>query len=108
MTNLSNIAARNPDYVGPRGHRSGSVGATAKGLDEFTDIPADSDWVIINPEGDIRLRDDGTDPTGSVGLLIQAYTMFMYNGDLDAVSIVSAAGDPVAVQLSYYSGMVHE
>ena len=47
---------------------------------------------------DVRIRDDGTDPTTSVGFPIAAGDTYTYEGDLAAVKIIaSTAGAAIAV-----------
>lgn len=50
---------------------------------------------------DIRWRDDGTDPTTTVGNLIKANTTLEFQGDLDKFRMIGAVGGAIA-NVSYY------
>lgn len=58
---------------------------------------------VITPEGqNVRWRDDGTDPTASVGMPIYVGTSFLYDGDLTRIKFINmVAGGKVNV--SYYA-----
>lgn len=55
-------------------------------------IPTGATKVLMIPTADIRLRDDGTNPTSSVGYLVPANIEWNYDGDqLAALKIINAA-----------------
>ena len=60
-------------------------------------------FVVINPEiQNVRWRDDGTNPTASVGMPIFVGTSFFYDGDLNKIKFINVvAGGKVNV--SYYA-----
>ena len=60
-------------------------------------------FAVITPEGqNTRWRDDGTDPTTSVGMPIYVGTTFLYDGDLTRIRLINmVAGGKVNV--SYYA-----
>ena len=49
----------------------------------------------------IRIRDDGTDPTTTVGLLIPAGACYEYKGDVRALRIIEAAASTTLNVLGY-------
>jgi hypothetical protein len=60
-------------------------------------------FAIFTPEGQtVRWRDDGTDPTTTVGMPIYVGTSFFYDGDLTKIRFINAvAGGKLNV--SYYA-----
>jgi hypothetical protein len=62
-------------------------------------------FAVIAPEiGDVRWRDDGVDPTTSVGMLLSAGTILIYTGKLQAIKFINAvAASGAKVNVSYYA-----
>ena len=53
--------------------------------------------------GDIRWRDDGTAPTGTVGMIIPSGGELNYCGDFSAIRFIGSTGSsPTALNVSYY------
>jgi hypothetical protein len=52
-------------------------------------------------DGNVRYRDDGTDPTTSTGMCIFAGGDYRYDGDLDAIKLIAESGT-VEVNVLYY------
>lgn len=50
----------------------------------------------------VRWRDDGTNPTNSVGMRISAGEEFWYTGDLDAIKFIEEVAS-AELNVSYYS-----
>lgn len=50
----------------------------------------------------IRWRDDGTNPTGSVGMPLLTDTYFSYDGDLNRIKFIEQASGAV-LNVSYYA-----
>lgn len=50
----------------------------------------------------VRWRDDGTDPTSSVGMLLDVGESLWYNGDLQAIKFIRTAASAV-LDVAYYS-----
>lgn len=66
-------------------------------------VPAGSKFALIVPETqDVRWRDDGTDPTSSVGMIIAAKGTLEYAGDLDAIKFIESAAS-AKLNVSYYA-----
>ena len=49
----------------------------------------------------IRWRDDGTDPTTSVGMLLNAGQIILYDGDLAKIRFIAATSGGI-LNVSYY------
>jgi hypothetical protein len=60
-------------------------------------------FAVITPEGqNVRWRDDGTNPTASVGMPIYVGTTLLYDGDLTGIKFINTvAGGKINV--SYYA-----
>ena len=68
----------------------------------LTSPPAQATYAIIIPETNgIRWRDDGTDPTATVGMPVAAGSTLVYDGDLSKIKIVSQTGT-ATVNVSYF------
>jgi len=50
----------------------------------------------------VRWRDDGTDPTASVGMTLGAGMELDYSGDVTKITFIVGAGSP-KLNISYYS-----
>ena len=55
--------------------------------------------VIVAQTAEVRWRDDGGVPTGSVGMPLAAGVTLLYDGALKAIQFFSATG---AINVSYY------
>lgn len=86
-------------------------GSTPKGFENVADLssavgltpPAQASFAVINPEAqDVRWRDDGEDPTISVGMLLKADSEFTYQGDLSAIRFIEVTSG-ASLNVSYYS-----
>lgn len=65
-------------------------------------LPANALVALIQAETqDVRWRDDGTDPTASVGMVIGAGTTLPYTGDLSAIKLIQATAS-AKLNISYY------
>jgi hypothetical protein len=49
----------------------------------------------------VRWRDDGSDPTATVGMLLPVNTDIVYNGRLDKIKFIEATASAV-LNVSYY------
>jgi hypothetical protein len=62
---------------------SASVGLT---------VPTGSVLALVQAQDQaVRWRDDGTDPTGTVGMVLSAGETLVYNGDLSAIEFIETA-----------------
>lgn len=65
-------------------------------------IPAAAKLALIQAEAQtIRWRDDGTSPTGTVGMMITATSMLLYTGHLSTFQMIEATAGAIA-NISYY------
>ena len=80
----------------PRGYKQ-VVGVAAA-----IDPPVGGRLLKLMPESQgIRIRDDGTDPTTTVGFLIPAGTCYIYDGDVRQLRIIEAAASATLNVLGY-------
>lgn len=76
-----------------------SLGAPAKALT----VPARAKIAFIQAEAQaVRWRDDGTDPTASVGMRLVADEEMWFTGDLNAVKFIEEAAG-AKLNVSYYA-----
>lgn len=87
----------------PLGYVQMSV-TTVVNLSTIPSNPAPSKVAITTETNNIRYRDDGSDPTASVGMLIKTTDpIFVYDGTkIASVRIVSVTGTAV-VNVAYYA-----
>jgi hypothetical protein len=65
--------------------------------------PASAKYAVFSAEVQaIRIRDDGTAPTTSVGWLLPVNTPFTYTGNLNAVLAINAVAGGILNVLYYY------
>ena len=66
-------------------------------------IPAMADTVLLQAETqNVRFRDDGTDPTTSVGMVLAAGAVpFMYIGALSKMKLIAATSGAI-LNIAYY------
>lgn len=65
-------------------------------------VPAGSDVAIIQvTDQAVRWRDDGVDPTPTVGMRLAAGSDFLYTGDLSEIEFIEEAAGAI-VNVSYY------
>jgi hypothetical protein len=76
--------------------------AQVVGIAAAIDPPVGGRVLMLNPETQaIRIRDDGTDPTTTVGLLIPAGACYEYKGDTRKLRIIEAAASSTLNVLGY-------
>ncbi len=81
---------------------SSAVGLTVPARDPLTGMDMKANFALIVAETqDVRWRDDGTDPTASVGMLLKAGVIFQYDGDLKKIKFIETTGS-AKVNVSYY------
>lgn len=69
----------------------------------LSSIPQGATMVLITPESQaIRWRDDGTDPTASVGMPITVGAYFNYDGDLNKIKFIEQSSG-AKINVSYYA-----
>lgn len=89
-----------PFHVSPRGVQVISDLSSAVGLTP----PANAQFALIQAEGkNVRWRDDGTDPTDSVGIVIVAdEAPVWYGGDLSAIKFIEVDAS-ASLTVAYYA-----
>lgn len=66
-------------------------------------VPAGATLAVIVPESfAVRWRDDGTAPTGSVGMPLAIATVLSYDGDLRRVQFIEQSAG-AKLNVSYYA-----
>ena len=74
--------------------------STAKAL-SYSSYPAAA-MALTQAEGDaLRWRDDGTDPTSSVGMELADGDSIWYYGDLESLKVIATTGTGI-LNVSYY------
>lgn len=87
----------------PVGYGQDDSFASASALPGIPSAEKKARVAIIQAEGDsLRWRDDGTDPTTDVGMLLIAGESFFYVGDLSRFKIIESSTSSV-VNVSYYA-----
>jgi len=83
----------------PKGYQQLTSLATATGLT----VPPKAVLALVQIEGSrpIRWRDDGTDPTATVGIQVPGNTTFWYIGDLESVKFIEETAGAI-VNVSFY------
>lgn len=67
------------------------------------DIPKEATLALIVPETQgVRWRDDGTDPTASVGMPVAAGSYLSYDGDLKRIRFIQQNAS-AKINISYYA-----
>lgn len=87
-----------------------SGGATPKGYEQVTSmssaagltVPAGSEAALLEAEDqNIRWRDDGTDPTTTVGMTLYAGDTLIYTGKLSTIKFIEETAT-AKLNVSYY------
>lgn len=93
------------DFIIPLGYcQLTATGAAAQISTCSGGIPVRTVWAVMCVEtANIRWRDDGTAPTATVGMPLNAGACFYYSGTMAAFQIIAQSGSPV-VNISFYSG----
>ncbi len=104
-SNQNNPAGATPVYVANPGS-----GAASKGYQQITSlsaavaltVPDGATMAVIVPEAQaIRWRDDGTNPTASVGMPVAVGVQFVYSGALSALKLIEQTASAKA-NITYY------
>ena len=88
-------------YVKPAGYQQITVSTTAVGLT----VPAGASRAVVVVEGQpLRYRDDKTDPTASVGMLVAAGTRFELDSrqSMLAFKAIRQGASDATLCVSYY------
>lgn len=86
-------------YLEPAGYVQVTSLATAVGLGT---IPAGTRLTLVEAESqDVRWRDDGTNPTASVGMVLAAGQTLVYNGNPTTLKLIEVTAS-AKLNISYY------
>jgi len=86
-------------YLAPLGYTQITSLGAAVGLGT---VPDGARIALIHAETqNARWRDDGTDPTASVGMTLVAGADFLYTGDFSAIKFIETAAS-AKLNVSYY------
>lgn len=80
----------------PKGFDQQTLAGTAQGLT----VPQNAIYAMIQTESAIRYRDDGTDPTTTVGIQLPAQAAVFYTGDLSKFKMIAVVA--AVVNIAYY------
>ncbi len=87
------------DNVTPLGFEQLAVSTTSVG---FVSIPIGATKALIDVRSNaIRWRDDGVDPTATIGVQVDADKQFWYEGNLSEIEFIRVSSD-AALNISYY------
>ncbi|HMU86918.1 MAG TPA: hypothetical protein PKC11_04730 [Agitococcus sp.] len=79
-----------PGYSKPLGYQQITSLGSAVG---FSSVPSRARLVMIQAESqNVRWRDDGVNPTASVGMVIVANDTLFYTGDFSAIKFIEVTG----------------
>lgn len=68
-----------------------------------SDTPSDVNAALIQAETQsVRWRDDGTNPTAAIGMILAAGESFLYTGDLNRIKFIEVTAS-AKLNVSYYS-----
>lgn len=86
-------------YLGQNGFVQQTGFSAATGL---ANIPAKSQFAVIQCESkDVRWRDDGTDPTTTVGMVLTAGSTLIYTANFSNIKFIEVASG-AKLNISYY------
>lgn len=86
-------------YADPAGYVQMTSLSSAVGL---SSVPTDTKIALIQPETQsIRWRDDGTNPTTTVGMILAAGDTLIYNGNLQALKFIEVSAS-AKLNITYY------
>lgn len=81
---------------------SSATGLTVPEVDPVTGLKAMPTIALITPETNtVRWRDDGTNPTASVGMPLAAGVTLQYDGDLKKIKFIEQTAS-AKINISYY------
>ena len=81
---------------------SSAAGLTVPAVDKAGNKIQPTMALIICETQNVRWRDDGTDPTGSVGMPLTVGTALQYDGDLTKIKFIQQSAS-AKLNISYYA-----
>jgi hypothetical protein len=75
---------------------------TSLGTAQALTVPSNARMAMVQPTGQsVRWRDDGTNPTASIGMVIAAGDIMEFTTDLSALRFIQTTASAV-LNISYY------
>jgi hypothetical protein len=90
--------AQVPGNLVPAGYQQLTSLSSASGLNLATNAYR---ALIQAQDQNVRWRDDGTDPSATVGMVLAAGETMFYTGDLSAIKFIEVATSAI-INVSYY------
>lgn len=92
--------------INPRAGRSlGYQQMTSLASATAPTVPAGASWAVLVAEAQIvRWRDDGTDPTASIGMTLAAGVPYEFTGDFDRLKFIEATAS-AKLNITYYGAV---
>lgn len=81
---------------------SAAAGLTVPAIDKNGNKQQPTFALIIAEDQPVRWRDDGTDPTSTVGMILPINVPFQYDGDLTRIKFIQTAAS-AKLNVSYYA-----
>lgn len=95
---MSDLVYAQPNNLTPMGYQQITSLSAATGLT----VPTGATLALIQAESqNVRWRDDGTNPTASVGMYIVVDTVLSYTGKLSAIKFIQTAAS-ATLNIAYY------
>jgi len=88
----------------PRGYEQLSLSTTVASALTPPQLGASGQphFALIRTDQDIRWRDDGNDPTASVGVLVKANEVLLYDGKIEDLRLIKVSAS-ATLDVSFYS-----
>ncbi len=92
-----------PGEIRPVGYEQLTGLSSAQTLQEIPVAPDKPNAARIQAESkDVRWRDDGVEPSETVGMILGAGEAMLYFGDLSAICFIDGASPNAKVNVCYY------
>lgn len=86
----------------PTGYQQLTVSTTSVGLTVPATV-AEANFALIRcSTNDVRWRDDGTDPTATVGVPLKANETLEYDGRLRVIEFIRSGAADATLDITYY------
>jgi len=103
MPTINEAVQRAAQYQGGDAPVAGFEQVTGLSAAKGLTVPAGAKVAYINTEDQsVRWRDDGTNPTTTVGGVLEPGSYFSYTGDLSAIKFIEETAS-AKLNVSYYS-----
>jgi len=65
-------------------------------------VSGQPDFALFRTSGDVRWRDDGTNPTSSIGMSLLANESMEYDGELSRIKFIRSGAADATLDIAYY------